>query len=127
MGSRSEWPAPPTTADPPTRAIAALVGEVLAGALLAGTLAACATATAPADGGFARAARACMAANPGFTDAWGCIRKLITREDVGAEDPDRTRLKELGDGLTEQLASESLTSAEARSRLLAGLPDAAPR
>ena len=102
------------------------VAAPVAIALLAGALAGCATGAGPADGAFARATRQCVAVNLGFTDAWGCIRTLITREDVGAEDPDRTRLKELGDGLTEQLAAESLTSAEARTRLLAGLPAAPP-
>lgn len=102
-----------------TRAVAGL-----AVALLAGALAACTAVPAPGDGSFARATHQCMAVNPGFTDAWGCIRKLITREDVGAEDADRSGLKALGDGLTEQLADEALTSAEARARLLAGLPAA---
>jgi hypothetical protein len=98
---------------------------VLACCLLAVALSACATASR--DGGdFAGATHRCMAVNPGFTDAWGCIRKLITRENVGADDPVRASLEALGEDLNRQLADESLTSAEARARLLAGLPAAPP-
>lgn len=93
--------------------------------LLAVALAAC--VTAPEDGGaFASATHQCMAVNPGFTDAWACIRKLITRGNVGAEDAGRASLEDLGEGLNRQLADESLTSAEARARLSAGLPAARP-
>ncbi len=94
--------------------------------VLALALAACAAAPPAADGRFARAAHRCMAVNPGFTDSWGCLRQLITREDVGAEDADRARLTALGEDLNRQLADEALTSAEARARLLAALPAAPP-
>lgn len=94
--------------------------------ILALALAACTAAPPAADGGFARAARRCMAVNPGFTDGWACLRQLITREDVGAEDAERARLTALGEDLNRQLADEALTSADARARLLAALPAAPP-
>ena len=101
-----------------TRA-AALACAALLPALALG---ACAGVDAARDESFAREAHRCLAVNPGFTEAWACIRQRITREDVGAEDVDRARLKELGDDLTSQLAGEALTSAEARARLAAALP-----
>ena len=96
----------------------------LAGAVLLPALAvsACTTGNGARDESFAREARRCLAVNPGFTEAWACIRQRITREDIGAADADRARLKDLGDDLTSQLAGEALTSAEARARLAAALP-----
>ena len=89
-------------------------------------LAACTTVDAARDASFAREAHRCLAVNPGFTEAWGCIRQRITREDVGAEDPGRARLKDLGDELTSELADEALTSGQARARLAAALPALPP-
>ena len=94
----------------------------LACAALLPALAACAGAGAAREESFAREAHRCLAVNPGFTESWACIRQRITREDVGAEDAERARLKALGDDLTLQLAGEALTSAEARARLAAALP-----
>ena len=85
-------------------------------------VAACTTGDAVREDSFAREARRCLAVNPGFTEAWACIRQRITREDIGAEDAGRARLKDFGDDLTSQLAGEALTSAEARARLAAALP-----
>lgn len=84
-------------------------------------LGACAAGPAPGEGRFGEEARRCLAANAGFTDAWGCVRGLITREDVGAEDPERTRLKALGEALNLDVAGETLTSRDARARLAAAL------
>lgn len=95
---------------------------IAVGIALGPALAGCAELMPATHDALADATRACVAQNKQFVDAWGCVQ---SRDALGQFDEAGDRRKillRLGDDLASQVSAKTLTSAEAKKRLVSDLP-----
>ncbi len=70
------------------------------------------------------ATRLCMAQNPLFEDAWGCIQARYAVGQLSGADPRLKGFLKRGDDLASKVAAGTLNDAAAKRTLMASLPDA---
>ena len=91
-----------------------MMARMLALACLAALLTGCLPSK---PGGSVGSARACLAENARFADAWACIKART----AGRSDPRRDGFIEEGDILAGQVRAGKVSDADARRKLEAGL------